>query len=154
MGEAHRMREGYSVDLGAILGEFRLLVAVSGILFGFLLNVSAFRPVESPEEQAILTLALSSAAVSLVTFLLPVIYHHTHGFPLTEEEATKIYFRSHRFALWGLIALIVTIYFSLILALYAQMSRGSYLAATLILAIPALLFMMRKVQVPLGRMKK
>ncbi len=40
------MREEYSVDLSAILGEFRLLVAVSGLLFGFILSVSAFRRIE------------------------------------------------------------------------------------------------------------
>ncbi|MFQ6135247.1 MAG: DUF6328 family protein, partial [Nitrososphaerales archaeon] len=123
----------------------------SGILFGFLLNVSSFRRIEAPEEQMILVLALSSAAVSVVTFLLPVIYHHSHSFPITKEEANKIYFRSHRFALWGLIALITTIYFSLILALYAQLGIWSYLVATLILTVPAILFMMRKVQIPPGR---
>jgi hypothetical protein len=60
------MREEYSVDLSAILGEFRLLVAVSGLLFGFLLNLSAFRRIEAAEEQMVLVLALSSAAVSVV----------------------------------------------------------------------------------------
>lgn len=148
------MREEYRVDLGAILGEFRLLVAVSGILFGFLLNVSSFRLIESPEEQLILMLALSFAAVSVVTFLLPVIYHHSHSFPITEEEATKIYFRSHRFALWGLITLITAIYFSLILSLYSQMGRGAYLVSTVILTVPAILFMMRKIQVPSGKKKQ
>ena len=34
----------YSVGLGDILGEFRLLVAMSGILFSSLLNVSISRP--------------------------------------------------------------------------------------------------------------
>ncbi len=142
------MREGQLMDLSAILGEFRLLVAVSGLLFGFLLNVSAFRHIDASEEKIVLVLALSFAAVSVVTFILPVIYHHSHSFPITEKDAEKIYFRSHRFALWGLIALITTIYFSLILALYAELGIWSYLVATFILTIPALLFLMRKIQIP------
>lgn len=148
------MSDQYRMDLGAILGEFRLLVAVSGILFGFLLNVSSYRLVEGAEEQMLLMTALSFAAVSVVTFLLPVIYHHSHSFPITDAEATKIYFRSHRFALWGLITLITAIYFSLILSLYPQMGRTSYVVATVILAVPALLFVMRKVQVPSTRRRK
>lgn len=140
------MANQYRVDLGAILGEFRLLVAVSGILFGFLLNVSSTRLVERSEEQAVLVLALSFAAVSVVIFLLPVMYHHLHSFPITEAEATKIYYRSHRFALWGLTALIIAIYFSLILSFYPQMGQGSYVVATVIMLVPAILFMMRKVK--------
>ncbi len=142
------MGDEYRVDLGAVLGEFRLLVAVSGILFGFLLNVSSSRLIERTEEQAVLVLALSFAAVSVVIFLLPVMYHHLHSFPITEVEATKIYYRSHRFALWGLTALIIAIYFSLILSFYPQMGQGSYVVATVIMLVPAILFMMRKVQLP------
>jgi hypothetical protein len=144
----------YRVALGDILGEFRLLVAVSGILFGFLLNVSSSHLIGDPEEQMILMTALSFSSVSVVTFLFPVIYHHSHSFPLTDAEATKIYFRSHRFALWGLITLIITIYFSLILSLYSQLGQLSYILATIIMIVPAVLFLMRKVQVPSARHAK
>jgi len=148
------LTKDYPIDLGAILGEFRLLVAVSGILFGFLLNVSSFRRVEVEEEQTILILALSFAAVAILTFLLPSVYHHSRSFPVTEEEAKKIYFRSHRFALWGLIALITAIYFSLIMALYVQINRASYILATAILAVPAVLFIARKFRLPPSRKPK
>ncbi|MBI2936699.1 MAG: hypothetical protein HYY22_00680 [Thaumarchaeota archaeon] len=142
------MGNEYRVDLGAILGEFRLLVAVSGILFGFLLNVSSSRLIASADEQLVLLMALSFASVSVVIFLLPVIYHHLHSFPLTEAESTKIYYRSHRFILWGLTALIVAIYFSLILSFYPLMGYGSYVVAAIIMLVPAILFMMRKVKIP------
>jgi hypothetical protein len=138
----------YRIDVGDILGEFRLLVAVSGILFGFLLNVSLSQLIHGTETQMVLMLALSFAAVSVVIFLLPVIYHHLHSFPITEAEATKIYFRSHRFALWGLTTLLITIYFSLILSFYPQLGRGSYVVASIIMTVPAILFIMRKVKIP------
>lgn len=147
------MSEKYRVDLGAILAEFRLLVAVSGILFGFLLNVSASRLIVDPEQKFILILALSSAAVSVMIFLLPVIYHHSHSFPVTDEESIKIYFRSHRFALGGLISLITTIFFSLTLAIHNELGNGSYIVSTLILVVPAVLFITRKVKIPKGKKK-
>jgi len=145
------LAKDYPIDIGAILGEFRLLVAVSGILFGFLLNVSSSRHMDVSEEQSVLILALSFAAVSIITFLLPSVYHHSRSFPITEEEATKIYFRSHRFALWGLVSLMTAIYFSLIFALYVQMGRLSYVIATAILSVPALLFVARKIRIPPSR---
>jgi len=134
----------YSVGFGEILGEFRLLVAVSGILFGFLLNVSVSRAKDVSIELTFLVLALACAAVSVLIFLLPVIYHHYHSFPVTEEEREKLYIRSHRFALWGIITLILSIYFSLILAFYSIISWLSFVAATVILLIPAFLFKLRK----------
>jgi len=148
------MSKDYRVDVGDVLGEFRLLVAVSGILFGFLLNVSALRLIESPEEQLMLVLALSSAAVSVMIFLLPVVYHHSHSFPITEEESTKLYYRSHRFVLGGLISLITTIFFALTLSLHNILGDGSYIVSALVLVVPALLFMMRKVKIPKRRRKR
>lgn len=142
------MSEKYHVDLGGVIAEFRLLIAVSGILFGFLLNVSASRLIVEPNEKLILIVALSFAAVSVMIFLLPVIYHHSHSFPITDDEAVKLYLRSHRFALWGLTSLIITIFFSLILSLYNEVGNGSYIIATIILVVPAILFITRKVHTP------
>ena len=135
----------YPVGLGDILGEFRLFVAASGILFGFLLNVAFTRGKDTLTVELIfMVLALACAAISVLIFLLPAIYHHSHSFPLTEEEAEKIYIRSHRFALWGIITLIMTIYFSLILAFYSIFSWLSFVMASIILVIPAMLFILRK----------
>ena len=82
----------YSVGLGETLGEFRLFVAASGILFGFLLNVAFTRGKDTlTVELTFMVLALACAAISVLIFLLPAIYHHSHSFPITEEEAKKIY---------------------------------------------------------------
>ncbi len=147
------MSEKYRIDLGGVIAEFRLLIAVSGILFGFLLNVSASKLIVESDEKLILIVALSSAAVSVMIFLLPVIYHHSHSFPITDDEAVKLYFRSHRFALVGLISLITTVFFSLILALHNEVGNGSYIIALIILIVPAILFIMRNVNIPKTKRK-
>lgn len=135
----------YAIDVGDILGEFRLLVAVSGILFGFLLNVAVFKGGEEASVQAFLTiLALSFAAISVLIFLLPPVYHHSRSFPIMHEEKRKLYFRSHQFALYGILTLILTIYFSLVLAFYSLASWQSFILAAVILGVPASLFRLRR----------
>ena len=131
-------------DLGDVLGEFRLLVAVSGILFGFLLNISV-TTTHISTSNLISIVALSLSAMSVLAFLLPVIYHHTHVFPLTVQQKKKMYVRSHRFAIWGIGTLVLSIYFSLVLALHLQLGTLAYLVSTLILAFPLVLFVTRKV---------
>jgi hypothetical protein len=138
--------EETEIGLAEVLGEFRLLIAVSGILFGFLLNLS-ISGVPPAEPRPILTIALASAALSILAFLMPVIYHHTRSFPLTARERRKVYVRSHRFALWGVGALIAAIYFALVLALLNSVGTLAYAIAALILSFPAILFATRKVGV-------
>ncbi len=137
--------EGSDLDLGDILGEFRLLVAVSGILFGFLLNLSVTATHITGDNLVILTVALSFSALSILAFLLPVIYHHTHVFPLTAQQKSKFYLRTHRFALWGIGTLILSVYFSVVLALHTQLGTLAYLLSILLFAFPVVLFVTRKV---------
>jgi len=47
-----------------------------------------------------------------------------------------------------LISLITTVFFSLILALHNEVGNGSYIIALIILIVPAILFIMRIVQIP------
>jgi hypothetical protein len=139
--------EKYPVEelVDQVLGECRLLMTISGILFGFLLNVSVFKMEGlTPVGECVLTLALTSSAVSVLIFLLPAIYHHTRSFPLTTEEAKKVYIRSHRFIVWGLSSLILTIYFSLLLVFHTLVTWYAFIIVTAILAVPAMLFKMRK----------
>lgn len=140
--------EDYSIELSDIMGECRLLIAVSGVLFGFLLNVSILTGRGSSDipmlEMLLLTLALAFAAISVLSFLLPTIYHHSHSFPVTKDEKKKIYIRSHRFIIAGLTSLVLTMYFSLSLAFQPLVGSYSIAAAAIILVIPALLFRFRK----------
>jgi hypothetical protein len=141
--------EDYAVELSDVMGECRLLVAISGVLFGFLLNVSILTKGKGETditmlEVVLLILALAFAAVSVLSFLLPTIYHHSRSFPVTLEEKKKIYIRSHRFIIAGLTSLVLTMYFSLALAFQHLISFYSIVAAAIILLIPALLFRFRK----------
>lgn len=141
--------EDYSIELSDIMGECRLLIAVSGVLFGFLLNVSILTTGRGSSdipmlEMLLLTLALAFAAISVLSFLLPTIYHHSHSFPVTKDEKKKIYIRSHRFIIAGLTLLVLTMYFSLALAFQPLVGSYSIAAAAIILVIPALLFHFRK----------
>lgn len=140
-------QEDSEIGLAEVLGEFRLLVAVSGILFGFLLNLSISTPPSSDPRVFLLTVALASSALSILAFLMPVVYHHTRSFPLTARERRKVYLRSHRFALWGVGPLIGAIYFALVLALLNPLGLLAYVVAALILTFPAVLFATRKVGV-------
>ena len=47
-----------------------------------------------------------------------------------------------------MISLITTVFFSLILALHNEVGNGSYIIALIILIVPAILFIMRIVQIP------
>ena len=142
---ARETAEDSELDLGDVLGEFRLLVAVSGILFGFLLNLSVTATHVTGENSVILTVALSFSVLSILAFLLPVIYHHTHVFPLTAQQKRKFYIRSHRFALWGIATLILSVYFSVVLALHTQLGTLAYLFSAFLLAFPVMLFATRKI---------
>jgi len=141
--------EDYSIELSDVMGECRLLIAVSGILFGFLLNVSILTTGREAYQMDILqmtllTAALAFAAISVLSFLLPTIYHHSRGFPMTKGEKKKIYIRSHRFIIAGLASLVLTMYFSLALAFQPLVPCCSVIVAAIILIIPALLFHFRK----------
>ncbi len=137
----------FNVDVGDVLGEFRLLIAISGVLFGFLLNVSVFKAMEMSEEVIFLILAIVFSAASVMIFFLPVVYHHSKGYPGTPEEKRKFYIRSHRFALFGLVTLILTLYFSLSLVFFPLLSWNSLAITALILIIPAAVYWTRRIQI-------
>lgn len=103
-------------DYDSILRESALLTTVSGILFGFLLNISVNPPDDfTGFSKFILLLTLFSIVVSTLLFSMPVIYHHVQ-YPY--KKFYKFQLRSHRFIVFGIIPFLLTLYLSLSLAIF------------------------------------
>ena len=82
-------------DYDSVLRESSILTSVSGIIFGFLLNIS----INSPngftiEDSLILMISLYSISFALSFFVMPIIYHHVQ-YPYKDIDKFKI--RSHQF---------------------------------------------------------
>jgi hypothetical protein len=109
-------------DYDTILKESAVLTTISGFLFGFLLNISINRPSEfSSEDSIILMLALFTITFAVSFLSMPVLYHHLQ-YPYRNLERFKQ--RSHRFIIFGLVPLFVTLYFGLLLGLKFGLHLG------------------------------
>lgn len=129
-------------DYDAVLRESALLTTFSGILFGFLLNISINVPSDfDVVDRIILLVALYSITVAVFLFIMPVIYHHIE-YPYTDFEKFKI--RSHRFMLFGVVPAIVTLYLGLVLALLPMVGDLSFLLAAIPYVLVYIFFRKRK----------
>lgn len=129
-------------DYGTVLRESSILIVISGILFGFLLNIT----VNVPEEHSIVTMvsllaAMFSITVAISFFAMPVIYHHLQ-YPYADIEKFKL--RSHRFILFGLVPMGITLYLGLAIALSSLLGEFAFIPAAFPFAIVYALFRMRK----------
>jgi hypothetical protein len=129
-------------DYDAVLRESALLTTFSGILFGFLLNISINVPSDFDiVDRIILLVALYSITVAVFLFIMPVIYHHLE-YPYTDFEKFKK--RSHRFMLFGVVPAIVTLYLGLVLALLPMVGDLSFLLAAIPYVLVYIFFRKRK----------
>jgi len=129
-------------DYNTVLRECSVLVVISGILFGFLLNIT----VNVPEGHGIVNMvtllaAMFSITVAITFFAMPVIYHHLQ-YPYTDIEKFKL--RSHRFILFGLVPMGITLYLGLAIALSSLLGEFAFIPAAFPFAIVYALFRMRK----------
>ena len=109
-------------DYDSILRESSVLTSVSGIIFGFLLNISINSPDGfTTEESTILMIALYSISFAISFFIMPIIYHHVQ-YPYKDIEKFKI--RSHHFIKVGLIPGGITMYLGLLLGLKFSLRVG------------------------------
>ena len=109
-------------DYDSILRESSVLTSVSGIIFGFLLNISINSPDGfTTEESIILMIALYSISFAISFFIMPIIYHHVQ-YPYKDIEKFKI--RSHRFIKFGIIPAGITMYLGLLLGLKFSLHTG------------------------------
>ncbi len=87
-------------DFDSVVREGSVLSCVSGIIFGFLLNISINSPPGfTSEDSIILMISLYSITFAVSFFVMPVIYYHIQ-YPYRGIDKFKI--RSHQFIKFGL----------------------------------------------------
>jgi len=100
-----------STSYDTILKESAALVTFSGILFGFILNISINPPDNfSYIDKILLLITLYAITIAACLFVMPIIYHHIQ-YPYHDFE--KFRKRSHRFILYGLIPVGITLIIAL-----------------------------------------
>ena len=97
-----------------ILKESAILTAFSGILFGFLLQIS----INSSQyfglfNKLLILISLYSITITTSLFIMPVIYHHLQ-YPYKDIQKFKS--RAHKFILFGLLHVGLTLYLGLVIS--------------------------------------
>ena len=126
MDEKENQREEVKDDIvkdyDSILREGSVLSSVSGIIFGFLLNISINSPSRfTTEDSLILMISLYSITFAVSFFVMPVVYHHIQ-YPYRDIDKFKI--RSHQFIKFGMIPGVITMYLGLVLGLKFGLHNG------------------------------
>jgi len=134
--EGDLVKDDIIQDYDSVLKESGVLTSVSGIIFGFLLNISINAPQGfTIEDSIILMISLYSISFAISFFVMPIIYHHIQ-YPYRDIEKFKI--RSHKFIKFGMIPGALTMYLGLVLGLKFSLHIGigsSYEHFSYILAI-------------------
>jgi hypothetical protein len=150
--EDEELRRQMSHAPGAIMRQSRLLVALAGVLIGFLLNISATSlSTLSPASHLTLTIAIFSATVAVNLFLMPSIFFHIPSRLINFKIFVK---SSQRFIFYGMIAVSITLYLCLEVALSAFLGiEGAFgvAAVPFVLAYSMFLAEVRKMK---NRFKK
>lgn len=129
-------------DYDTILKEAALLTTFSGILFGFLLNISVTASKDlTAGEDIVLAAALFSITIATSLFIMPVVYHHIQ-FPY--ESIEKFKGRAHRFIIFGLIPTAITLYLGIVLAFSPIIGSFTFIVAALPFVLVSVLYKMRK----------
>ena len=77
-------------DFDSVVREGSVLSSVSGIIFGFLLNISINSPTGfTAEDSLILMISLYSITFAVSFFVMPVVYHHIQ-YPYRDIDKFKI----------------------------------------------------------------
>lgn len=109
-------------DFDSVVREGSVLSSVSGIIFGFLLNISINSPAGfTTEDSIILMISLYSITFAVSFFVMPVVYHHLQ-YPYRDIDKFKI--RSHQFIKFGMIPGGITMYLGLVLGLKFGLHNG------------------------------
>ena len=120
--EGDLVKDDIIQDYDSVLKESGVLTSVSGIIFGFLLNISINSPKGfTIEDSVILMISLYSVSFAVSFFVMPIIYHHIQ-YPYRDIEKFKI--RSHKFIKFGMIPGAITMYLGLLLGLKFSLHTG------------------------------
>ncbi len=129
-------------DYDSIIRESSILTTFSGFLFGFLLNIAVNSQIAFPfASRIILLIAITSITIAITLFILPVFYHHLQ-YPYRDLEKFKK--RAHRFIIFGMIPTMITLYFSLELAVSSVAKEFGFLIAAIPFIFIYVLFRKRK----------
>jgi len=113
-----------------ILKESAALVTFSGILFGFMLNISINPPDNfSYIDKILLLITLYAITIAACLFVMPIIYHHIQ-YPYHDFE--KFRKRSHRFILYGLIPVGITLIIALGISSSLLINKSIFIPLSLI----------------------
>ena len=119
-----------SSSYDTILKESAALVTFSGILFGFILNISINPPdTFSYIDKILLLITLYAITISACLFIMPIIYHHLQ-YPYHDFE--KFRKRSHRFILYGLIFVGITLIIALGISSSLLINKSIFIPLSLI----------------------
>lgn len=119
-----------STSYDTILKESAALVTFSGILFGFMLNISINPPDNfSYIDKILLLITLYAITIAACLFVMPIIYHHIQ-YPYHDFE--KFRKRSHRFILYGLIPVGMTLIIALGISSSLLINKSIFIPLSLI----------------------
>ena len=141
-GDGEDVKDALVKDYGTALRESALLTTFSGLLFGFLLNIS----IASAKQftfpyRIIIMIALFNIMVAMCLFVMPVIYHHIE-FPY--KDVAKFIRRSHRFIILGFFPTGMSLYLGMVLAFSQTINDYAFLVAIVPFLLVLVLFQMRK----------
>ncbi len=138
--------------ISSVISESRTIIAIAGILFGFLLSVSANHKVSDPLDRSLLIASLICSVLTVGIFSLPVIYHHIE-FPY--HNPRKFALRYHWFMSVGFIPYLLTFFFSILFALRNLLGlEKSVVLSLLIFVLILLVYVFRKKSETLVRKTK
>jgi hypothetical protein len=139
-GDGEEVRDSLVKDYGTVLRESALLTTFSGLLFGFLLNISILSAKQFTfSYRIIILIALFNIVVAMC--MVPGIYHHIE-FPY--RDVTKFIRRSHRFILFGFLPTGMSLYLGMVLAFSQIINDYAFFVATLPFILVFVLYQMRK----------
>jgi hypothetical protein len=131
-----------SSSYDTILKESAALTTFSGILFGFILNISINPPITfSYMDKILLLITLFTITIATSLFVMPSIYHHIQ-YPYGDFE--KFRKRSHRFILYGLIPVGITLLIALEIASSLLINQSLSIILSLIPFILIIIFYLKR----------
>ena len=126
-----------------ILKESVILTTLSEISFGFMLQISINSPHSfSFFHKLLIMISLYSISIATSLFIMPVIYHHLQ-YPYQDIQKFKT--RSHKFILFGLFHVGITLYIGLTVSVSTVFQTDlSWVLATIPFIIVYIYFIFRK----------
>jgi len=143
--------DAHGLQISEVLAQARQFTTVSGLAFGFLLNIAASFGSLFPRVvgRFLISLALISTASAIFIFALPAIYIQI-SFPIDKKQTLHFYVWSHKFILCGIALLCLGMYSAVWFALdrLILLDWPAPILATGIFVIPLTVYRLRRIGDP------